>query len=74
MKGKDRIRWETLDIDGMFYYPFNCRKESLEICGASFPNEKPLFLLGNESPLLVERPAVPRTLQSEYFTDYVTDD
>lgn len=56
--------WE---IDGMFYYPFNCQEQSLEICGASFPNEQPLSLLVNESPLLVEKPTESRVLQAEYF-------
>ncbi len=56
--------WE---IDGMFYYPFNCQEQSLEICGASFPNEQPLSLLVNESPLLVEKISQPRTLQSERY-------
>lgn len=56
--------WE---IDGMFYYPFNCQEQSLEICGASFPNEQPLSLLVNESPLLVEKPTEARVLHSEYF-------
>ena len=58
--------WE---IDGMFYYPFNCQEQSLEICGASFPNEQPLSLLVNESPLLVEKPTESRVLQAEYFPD-----
>ncbi len=57
--------WE---IDGMFYYPFNCQEQSLEICGASFPNEQPLSLLVNESPLFAEQPANNvRTLQSEHY-------
>ena len=56
--------WE---IDDMFYYPFNCQEQSLEICGASFPNEQPLSLLVNESPLLVEIPSDGRVLQSEYY-------
>ena len=51
--------WE---IDGMSYYPFNCQEQSLEICGASFPNEQPLSLLVNESPLFTERLADSRTL------------
>ena len=56
--------WE---IDGMYYYPFNCLEKSLEICSASFPNEQPLSLLVNESPLLVETPSDGRVLQSEYY-------
>lgn len=56
--------WE---IDGMFYYPFNCQEQSLEICGASFPNEQPLSLLVNESPLFTEHPTDFRTLQSENY-------
>lgn len=56
--------WE---IDGMFYYPFNCQEESLEICGASFPNEQPLSLLVNESPLFAERLTDLRILQSENY-------
>ena len=62
--------WE---IDGMFYYPFNCQEESLEICGASFPNEQPLSLLVNESPLLVEKVAQPRVLQSERYPNVKTE-
>ena len=58
--------WE---IDGMFYYPFNCQEQSLEICGASFPNEQPLSLLVNESPLLVQKPTESRVLQAKYFSD-----
>lgn len=58
--------WE---IDGMFYYPFNCQEHSLEICGASFPNEQPLSLLINESPLLEEKPTESRILQSEYIPE-----
>ena len=56
--------WE---IDGMSYYPFNCQEQSLDICGASFPNEQPLSLLVNESPLFTERLADSRTLQSERY-------
>jgi len=56
--------WE---IDGMFYYPFNCQEQSLEICGASFPNEQPLSLLVNESPVFTEHPTDLRTLQSENY-------
>lgn len=56
--------WE---IDGMFYYPFNCQEQSLKICGASFPNEQPLSLLIGESPLLKECPTHARTLQSERY-------
>lgn len=56
--------WE---IDGMYYYPFNCQEQSLEICGASFPNEQPLSLLVNESPLLTEHPTHERTLQAEDY-------
>lgn len=56
--------WE---IDGMSYYPFNCQEQSLEICGASFPDEQPLSLLVNESPLFTERLADSRTLQSERY-------
>ena len=54
-------------INGMAYYPLNCQEKSLEICGASFPNEQPLSLLVNESPLLVEKPAGARILQSKAF-------
>ena len=56
--------WE---IDGMLYYPFNCQEQSLEICGASFPNEQPLSLLVNESPLFTEYPSNVRILQSENY-------
>lgn len=56
--------WE---IDGMSYYPFNCQEQSLEICGASFPNEQPLSLLVNESPLFTECPSSARILQSENY-------
>lgn len=62
--------WE---IDGMFYYPFNCQEQSLEICEASFPNEKPLSLLVNESPLFIERPTKLRTLQSENYPSVKAD-
>ena len=61
-----RCDWDW-EIDGMSYYPFNCQEQSLDICGASFPNEQPLSLLVNESPLFTERLADSRTLQSERY-------
>ncbi|MBQ8519993.1 MAG: hypothetical protein IJ456_01145 [Bacteroides sp.] len=57
------------DIEGMFYYPFNCQEESLEICGASFPNEQPLSLLVSDIPLLAEQSSDSRMLQSERYQD-----
>lgn len=53
----------------MFYYPFNCEEQSLEICSASFPNEQPLSLLVSDTPLFVEQPSDTRFLQSEQYTD-----
>jgi hypothetical protein len=62
----ESVYWE---IDGMYYYPFNCQEQSLEICSASFPNEQPLSLLVNESPLFIEQISEVRTLHSERYTN-----
>ncbi|MBO5226381.1 MAG: hypothetical protein J6B46_08295 [Parabacteroides sp.] len=62
----ESIYWE---IDGMFYYPLNCQEQSLEICGASFPNERPLSLSVSESPLFMEQLSNSRVLQSKKYME-----
>lgn len=63
----DSAYWE---IDGMYYYPFNCKEQSLEICNASFPNEQPLSLLVSETPLFAEKiTATSRILQSDKYKE-----
>ena len=62
----DHAYWQ---IDGISYYPLNCEEQSLEICGASFPNEQPLSLLVHDTPLLAEQISEKRMLQSERHTN-----
>lgn len=58
--------WE---IDGMYYYPFNCDEQSLKICGATFPNEQPLSLMIYDTPLLSEHMSGERTFKSERYQE-----
>lgn len=62
--------WE---IEGEAYYPLDCTEQSLEICGASFPEEKPLSLSIYQEQLFAEDWSEPRKLQSERYEDVKTE-
>lgn len=56
-------------IGGDNYYPIGCDERSLEICGASFPQEQPLSLYMT-SAIRLDMDATPqRTLQSERYPE-----
>ncbi len=54
-------------IDDERFYPFDCKEKSMEICGASFPDEEPLSLLITNKQSLAYRPSQTRTLTSEEY-------
>ncbi len=60
-------------LDGERYYPFNGHEQSYSICGAKFPNEKPLSLVVGEEPLLAVDRTAPRTLQAKNYPDVRVD-
>lgn len=56
-------------IDGISYYPYNCKAEKLRICNAEFPYEMPLSLIIDKPLLLTESPSDKREIVSERFPD-----
>ena len=56
-------------IEDENFYPFNCEDSRMNICGASFPDEKPLSLLITNKQSLTFDPSQPRTLTSEEYPD-----
>lgn len=58
-------------IDNDYFYALDCKEQSLDICGASMPNERSMSLLLNDLPVLAERRGTSRTLQSEAYKDIV---
>lgn len=51
------------------YYPFNCDKHQLEICDASYPQEKPLSLYIPQNQLFDFNASELRTLTSKRYSD-----
>lgn len=56
------------NIDGMEFYPFECDKNELEICAASFPQEKPLSLISQNQQFEYKASDL-RTLTSQRYPD-----
>ena len=56
------------NIDGMEFYPFECDKNELEICVASFPQEKPLSLIPQNQQFEYKASDL-RTLTSQRYPD-----
>lgn len=57
------------DIDGLKFYPFECDKDKLEICDASFPKEKPLSLYIPQNQQFEYKASKLRTLTSKRYSD-----
>ena len=62
----DTYYWKIGDNN---YYPLNCNEESLKICEASFPGEKPLSLLIPKEQLFARKNSDPRALQSKKYPE-----
>lgn len=60
----DTLYWK---VDGEMYYPFDCKMSKLNICQATFPNEKPLSLYMTSQQYFGEKPSKYRTLQSKDY-------
>lgn len=56
-------------IDNIKYYPFKCNENQLEICDASFPQEKPLSLYIPLQQTFEYKPSNLRTLISKRYPD-----
>ncbi len=56
-------------IEGIAYYPFECDKKQLEICEASFPQEKPLSLYITQNQEFEYKASNLRTLTSKRYPD-----
>lgn len=57
------------NIDGLKFYPFECDKDKLEICDASFPKEKPLSLYIPQNQKFEYNASDVRTLTSRRYPD-----
>ncbi len=57
------------ELGGINYYPFECNKKQLEICDASFPQEKPLSLYISQNQKFEYVASNLRTLTSKRYPD-----
>lgn len=57
------------ELGGINYYPFECNKKQLEICDASFPQEKPLSLYISQNQEFEYVASDLRTLTSKRYLD-----
>ncbi len=57
------------ELGGINYYPFECNKKQLEICDASFPQEKPLSLYVSQNQKFEYVASDLRTLTSKRYPD-----
>ena len=55
------------NISGINYYPFECNENQLEICDASFPQEKPLSLYIPKNQIFEYKSSDVRTLTSKRY-------
>lgn len=55
------------------FYPYAHRVSRLEVCKASFPQEKPLSLLLHSGPQLESAPTPMRSLESKRYADMKVD-
>lgn len=60
-------------IEGNNFYVFGPKENTLQICGASMPNEKPMSLMIEDIPLLTERQGSKRILQSDKYKDMLVE-
>ncbi len=56
-------------VDGEKFYPFRCDAAQMSICGASFPEEKPLSLLLTKEQAFTCSMTQRRTLQSARYSE-----
>lgn len=61
------------NVNDETFYPFDCEENHMQICGASFPDEKPLSLLISQRQMLNYRPSESRRLVSERYPDMVAN-
>lgn len=61
--------YSYFNIGGEKFYPFKCNVQSLKICGAAMPDEKPLSLMMTETPKLSYSKTEARTLQSKRYPE-----
>ena len=57
------------NISSINYYPFECNENQLEICDASFPQEKPLSLYIPKNQIFEYKECKLRTLTSKRYPD-----
>ena len=57
------------NIDDLNFYPFECNETQLEICDASFPQEKPLSLFIQQNQKFEYKASDLRTLTSKQYPD-----
>lgn len=58
---------DYFNIDGMFFYPFECEAGSISICNVPYPDEQSMSLAMYEQQLLDYDPTAVRTIVSERF-------
>lgn len=56
-------------VEGVNYYPLECNKNQLEICDASFPQEKPLSLYIPQNQKFEYKASDVKTLTSKRYPD-----
>lgn len=57
------------ELDGEYYYPFQCDEKEIQICSVGFPKETPLSLLIPQEQLLGYKKSKGRTLTSERYPE-----
>lgn len=57
------------NIGGVNFYPLNCKVEQMQICEATFPNEKPLSLLTTTAQGFAYKGSSARTLTSQRYPE-----
>jgi len=58
---------DYFNIDGMFFYPFECEAGSISICNVPYPDEQSMSLAMYEQQILDYDPTAVRTVVSERF-------
>lgn len=58
---------DYFNIDGMFFYPFECEAGSISICNVPYPDEQSMSLAMYEQQILDYEPTAMRTIVSERF-------
>lgn len=61
------------DINGKYYYPFNCNDKQLDICNIAYEQEKPLSLFITQSQRFTNNPTPIRNLISKRYPNINID-